>query len=533
MKRLRLLLLISLVLTLFVSLEAGNIFEHVEQDSLLLKSPVIYKDKVVFYIYSNLGSFSALERSVIVSKRLEELSEHKVLHRDSLQIVNQDGEYDIRYGAKTLHTIGRADSLAMQLPLSEIAQGYHDIVADEFIPLFTNLNMRQSIILIIKTVFFALLVMGISIFIYRMLGKLSRYLQGLIESVKKANPEGFTFRDIRILSTKQFCKAANILISLLRFTLLVLLLYFTLYFLLLAIPATRETAQRLQAYIMIPLLNVGEAILNYLPSLFFIIVVVIVTRYLLKFLRYIFDEIDKGHLRFANFYPDWADSTYHIVKFLILFFMVVMIFPYLPGSSSPAFQGISIFVGVLVSLGSSSAIANIISGIILTYMRPFQIGDFVHIGNKQGTLLETSLLVVRIKTVKNEEVTIPNAIVLSGNITDYSSYAREGSLVLHTELTVRYDVPWKKVSELLVSAALKSDGINTHKPPYVNILKLKDHCVEYQLCAYTDRANIQLLIYTELHRNILDDFAEAGVEIVSPMYNAIRDGNSSTLPEQS
>lgn len=531
MKRFRLLLLFSLLLILCSSLAAGDIFEHVKQDTLLLKSPVVYQDKVVFYIYSNLGSFSALERSVIVSKRLEELSEHKVLHRDSLQIVNQDGEYDIRYGAKILHTIGRADSVAMQLPLSEIAQGYHDIVADEFIPLFANLNMRQSIILIIKTGFFVLLVLGISIFILRMLSKLIRYLQGLLKSVKERNPKGFTFKGFRILSTDQFCKAARTLIALLRFILLVFLLYFTLYFLLLAIPVTREIAQRLQAYIMNPVLNMGEAILNYLPSLFFIIVVVIATRYVLKFLRYVFDEIDKGHLRFENFYPDWADSTYHIVKFLILFFMVVMIFPYLPGSSSPAFQGISIFVGVLVSLGSSSAIANIIAGIILTYMRPFQIGDFVRIGDKQGTLLETALLVVRIKTIKNEEIAIPNSIVLSDNITNYSSYAGEGNLILHTKIKVRYDVPWRQVSELLVSAALKSQGIIAEKPPFVIILQLLDHSVEYQLNAYTENPLIQILTYTELHKNILDNFSEAGVEIISPMYNAIRDGNTSTVPE--
>lgn len=533
MKRFKLLLLISLLLALSVCLAAGNIFEQAEQDSLLLKAPVIYKDKVIFYIYSGLGSFSARERSDIVSNRLEKLSENKHLYRDSLRIYNEGSEYDIRYGDKTIHTVGIADSLVIQKPLSEIAEGYYDLIADEFIPLFIHLSMRQSILLVAKTILFVLLVLGISIFIYRMIGKLIGYLKGLLKKVKTANPEGFSFRGVRILSTDQFCKAANLIVALLRFILLAFLLYFTLYFLLLVIPATREIAQRLQAYIMGPVLKVGEAVLNYLPSLFFIIVVVIVTRYVLKFLRYIFDEIESGHLRFSNFYPEWADSTYQIVKFLIMFFTVVIIFPYLPGSSSPAFQGISIFVGVLVSLGSSSAIANIISGIILTYMRPFRIGDFVRIGDKQGTLLETSLLVVRIKTVKNEEVTIPNAIVLSGNITDYSSYAREGSLVLHTELTVRYDVPWKKVSELLVSAALKSDGINTDKPPYVNILKLKDHCVEYQLCAYTDRANIQLLIYTELHRNILDDFAEAGVEIMSPMYNAIRDGNASTLPEQS
>lgn len=533
MKRFRLLLLVSLLLTLCTFLVADDIFEHVREDSLIVKAPVVYKDKVIFYIYSNLGSFSALERSVIVSKRLEELSKNKYLYRDSLHIYEQDGEYDIRYGDKTIHTVGKADSLALQKPLPEIAQGHYDLVADEFIPLFLQLSMRQSIILIVKTILFVLLILGISIFIFRLLSKLIRYLKSLINMIEKANPEGFSFKGIKLLSAEQFCKVTNTFISLIRFILLTILLYFTLYFLLLVIPGTRKIAQQLQAYITNPLLNVGEAVLDYLPSLFFIIVVVIVTRYLLKFLRYIFDEIESGHLRFASFYPDWADSTYQIVKFLIIFFMVVIIFPYLPGSSSPAFQGISIFVGVIVSLGSTSAIANIIAGIILTYMRPYQIGDLVHIGDKKGILLETTLLVVRIKTAKNEEVTIPNAIVLAGNITDYSSYAREGNLILHTKLSIGYDVPWKKVSELLVSAALNSHGVNQNKPPFVNITELLDHSVVYELNAFTDSPDSMPMTYTELHKNILDNFAEAGVEIMSPTYNAIRDGNASTVPRES
>lgn len=175
MKRFRLLLFIGLLLALGTCLDAGNIFEHVEQDSLLLKSPVVYKDKVVFYIYSGLGSFSALERSGIVSRRLEDLSEHKHLYRDSLHIYSEEGEYTIRYGDKAIHTVGKADSLILQKPLAEIAQGYHDIIADEFIPLFTQLNIRQGIILIVKTGFFVLLVLGINIFIFRMISRFMSY----------------------------------------------------------------------------------------------------------------------------------------------------------------------------------------------------------------------------------------------------------------------------------------------------------------------------------------------------------------------
>ena len=534
MKNLRLLLILSgLLLLSILAAQNSSVFEIAEQDSSIVRAPVIYEDRVIFYIYSSLGNFSPFERSVIVGKRLEELSLEKQLYRDSLNILEQDGQYTIRYIERPLFTVSQADSLVLHRPLPEIAQAYHDAIATEFIPRFTHLNLRQNIILIIRTVFLVLLVVAVAGFLFRMLGRLMGLISSLILAVKQKHPEGFVFKGIRFLSVDQFDKVAKSLQGFLRFVLIVLLAYFALYFLLLVIPPTRLIAQQLQAYIMKPLVDLGEAVLNYLPNLFFIAVVIIVTRYILHFLRYLFNEIEKGHIHFKNFYPDWADSTYHIVKFLIMFFVVVIIFPYLPGSGSPAFQGISIFVGVLFSLGSSSAIANIIAGIILTYMRAYRIGDFVKIGDKQGILIETSLLVVRIKTPKNEEVSIPNAIVLSGNITDFSSYAREGNLVLHTKVTIGYDIAWQKVSELLVAAALRSHGINHSKPPFVNITELKDHYVEYELNAYTDNPNAMPLTYTELHRNILESFAAVGIEIMSPMYNAVRDGNAITIPAKS
>ncbi|MBP7118297.1 MAG: mechanosensitive ion channel [Candidatus Cloacimonetes bacterium] len=529
--RLRLLVISLLfIASAILAAQSTPVFALAEQDSTITKAPVVYKNKVVFYIYSSLGSFSPFERAAIVSKRLEELGLQKVLFRDSLNILESESEFTIRYAEKPIFTISNADSLVLQRPIKDIAVAYHEAIATEFIPRFMHMNLRQNLIMIARTVFLALLVIFIAGFLFRMLRKLVLFLNSLKDIVAQRNPDGFTFKGIRFLSTEQFTKVADTLIGFIRFALIVLLSYFTLYFLLLVIPPTRHIALQLQAYIMNPLMDVGNAILDYLPNLFFIAVVLIVTKYILQFLRYLFDEIENGHIHFQGFYPDWADSTYQIVKFLILFFVVVIIFPYLPGSGSPAFQGISIFVGVLFSLGSSSAIANIIAGIILTYMRAYRVGDYVHIGDKQGILMETTLLVVRIKTLKNEEVSIPNAIVLGGNITNFSSYAREGNLLLHTKITIGYDVPWQTVSELLVSAALRSHGINKNKPPFVNVSSLMDHYVEYELNTYSDSPNSMPSTYSELHRHILDTFAEAGIEIMSPMYNAVRDGNQSTIP---
>jgi small-conductance mechanosensitive channel len=209
-----------------------------------------------------------------------------------------------------------------------------------------------------------------------------------------------------------------------------------------------------------------------------------------------------------------------------------MIFPYLPGSDSPAFQGVSIFLGVLFSLGSTSAIANIIAGLVITYMRPFTIGDRVRIAETEGDIIEKNLLVTRIRTVKNVDITIPNAMVLGSHITNFSSSAQDRGLILHTSVTIGYDAPWRKVHELLLGAALRTEHVMKDPAPFVLQKSLGDFYVSYELNALTDQPNMMVRIYSDLHQNIQDTFNEAGVEIMSPHYGAMRDGNQMAIPNE-
>ncbi|MBK6967285.1 MAG: mechanosensitive ion channel family protein [Bacteroidales bacterium] len=212
--------------------------------------------------------------------------------------------------------------------------------------------------------------------------------------------------------------------------------------------------------------------------------------------------------------------------------MMVLIFPYLPGSGSPAFQGISVFIGVLFSLGSSSAIANMVAGMVITYMRPFKIGDRVKIGEITGDVMEKNMLVTRIRTVKNEDVTVPNSTVLLNSTTNYSTNASTGNsgLIIHTTVTIGYDAPWKEVHKTLIDAALLTDLILKNPQPFVLQTSLDDFYVSYQLNAYTKEANRQAMVYSDLHQNIQDCFNEAGIEIMSPHYRAQREGNMTTIP---
>ena len=252
---------------------------------------------------------------------------------------------------------------------------------------------------------------------------------------------------------------------------------------------------------------------------------------MLRILHYFKTEIEKGALKIPGFYVDWANPTFQIIRVLVLAFMLIVIFPYLPGSDSQVFKGVSVFLGVLFTFGSAGALSNIVAGLVLTYMRAYRIGDRVKIGEATGDVVEKSLLVTRIKTIKNEIISIPNSTVMSSHTTNFTSEAAALGLILHTTVTIGYDTPWRQIHDLLIKAALATDLIEKDPVPFVFQSSLDDFYVCYQINAYTRVANKQYVTYSLLHQNIQDVFNEAGVEIMSSHYSNIRDGNKTTVPD--
>jgi len=295
-------------------------------------------------------------------------------------------------------------------------------------------------------------------------------------------------------------------------------------------PWTQDWAAALLGSIRSTLVFILQAVVDYLPSLFFVIIIFLITHYLIKFARLIFNGISQGRIRLHGFYPEWASPTFNILRILVVAFALVIVFPYLPGSESQAFQGVSIFLGILLSLGSTAAVANVVAGVVITYTRAFQKGDRVKIADTIGDIVEKTLFVTRIRTPKNVEITIPNSMVLANHIINFSSLSKEPGLVLHTVVTIGYDVPWREVERLLVEAAKSTDKIKQKPEPYVLQTSLDDFYVSYELNAYTEHAHLMAGLYSDLHRNIQDRFNKEGIEITSPHYSAIRDGNQTTIP---
>ncbi|MEH6584201.1 MAG: mechanosensitive ion channel domain-containing protein [Halioglobus sp.] len=270
---------------------------------------------------------------------------------------------------------------------------------------------------------------------------------------------------------------------------------------------------------------------GYLPNLITIVFILFFAKFVIRTIGLVFDGIQSRRIHLKNFYPEWAETSFGIIKLMIYVLTAVIIFPYLPGSSSPAFQGISIFVGVLVSLGSTTAVANVIAGTVLTYTRAFKVGDQVELANTRGRVIERSTFVTRVQTLKNVIVSVPNSMVLNNNIINYSKNMGQTGLLVHTSITIGYDVPWQTVNKLLIAAASKTEGIGIHPEPFVLQTSLEDNYVSYEINGWTRKPEELPRIYSALHANILDEFHGQNVEITSPAFRAVRDGNPITVPE--
>ncbi len=285
-------------------------------------------------------------------------------------------------------------------------------------------------------------------------------------------------------------------------------------------PWTRRAARWLVELLLDPLRTMGNAFVDSVPNLAFLAILILVVRYLLEALRLFFVGIASGAVRFASFEPDWAMTTYKLIRWGVIAFAVVVAYPYIPGSNSDAFKGISVFAGVLFSLGASSIVSNTLAGYTLIYRRVFKVGDRVLIGKYLGDVAEIRQQVTIMRTLKNEEVVVPNSSILATEVVNYSAMARKGKLILHTSVTIGYDTPWRQVEAMLLQAAERTAGLLKTPNPFVLKTALDDFYVSYEINAFCDDASRVPALYSALHENIVDAFNENGVQIMSPHFIA-------------
>jgi small-conductance mechanosensitive channel len=298
------------------------------------------------------------------------------------------------------------------------------------------------------------------------------------------------------------------------------MVYAYLNYVLALFPWTRSLGRSLFAIAVDPLRTMGLGLIAMIPNLVFLAILILVTRYTLRVVRVLFDGLASGTVTLTGFEPEWAPPTYRLIRILVIAFALIVAYPYIPGSESGAFKGVSLFMGIIFSLGSSSLIGNIIAGYSMTYRRAFKRGDRVKIGEHIGDVEQMRLLVTHLRTPKNEEVVVPNSVILSSEIVNYSSMARDRGLILHTTVGIGYETPWRQVEAMLIEAAERTPGLRQGSTPFVLQKGLGDFCVTYEINVYCDAPNAMMTIYTELHRHILDVFNEYGVQIMTPAYES-------------
>lgn len=334
------------------------------------------------------------------------------------------------------------------------------------------------------------------------------------------------FKTYELISAQSIRRGIRRILKGLRYFGTIFLIYFYFSLVFGFFEETRFISNNMFAYILEPIQELSITFVTYIPKAIYIAIVAIVVRYALKVIRLFFDKVEIGQIRFEGFHADWATPTYNLVRILVFCFTLILIFPHLPGSSSPAFQGISVFLGLLFSLGSGSAISNLVSGIVITYMRPFQVGDRVKVGETIGDVLEKNLLVTRVRTIKNIDVTIPNSMILNTHIMNYSSAADREGLILNIRLLLDHQIPWTQVHELLLTAARKTPGVLEKPKPFIFQTALNTASVEYELNVYVRDANTFDDTYSVLNRNILDVFKEARVDLTCPDLLTLSEANS-------
>jgi len=476
--------------------------------------------ETLFQIHARFGPYQPEERAQIVSARLLRFADAAQPPQSIRLVQTDDRSLEIEASGDVLITLTDHDAAAESLPLPALGERDLDLIR-RAVTYYREQHSTRSLVRAVALSFALTLLL----------------LAGLLVSFRaiRVLPAALA-RSVRIQNAELLSAGAGQ--SLLRGTLLIawffaalVALDFYLPFVLDLFPATRPAASGFAHWTLVPLAALGAALLAYLPDLVAALAIAAVAVLLLRFSGWFFRQLAAGSIRLPGFYAEWSNPTDKLVRFLILALAFIVIGPYLPGAKSPGFQGVGIFLGVLLSLGSSSAVANVVAGVILTYTRAFQSGDRVAIGETTGDIVSRTLLVTQLRTIKNEIVTIPNGAVLGAQIKNYSAGTAELPLLLHTSVTIGYDVPWRTVHSLLIAAAGQTPGILYTPEPFVLQTALNDFSVAYEINAATAAPHHMVNIYGTLHENIQTEFNRAGIEILSPNYIAVRDGNKSTSPE--
>ena len=480
---------------------------------VLPAAPVMIDDTQLFQVYG-IKDYPADDRAARIQERIEKIAADRRVRPQDIAIAEGDLITYLTAGSERIMGVVDMDASTSGIPRQVLAETYLEKIRTAV----EKYRSERAAGRFARGLKLALLATAVLLAALLALHFLRRALLRRIEARYHARIASLRFKSIELLRAERIWTVLVGAFRLLSLSIALVAGFVYLDFVLGLFPQTRLLSVRLLHHLLSPLAILGRALIGLVPNLLFIAVVAALARYALKFLRLFFTEVRLGRIELGGFQPEWAIPVYGLVRLAVVAFAIVVAFPYIPGSSSPAFQGVTIFIGAVVSLGSTGVIGNLLAGYTLIFQRSFTLGDRVRIGEVVGDVVETSMLVTRLRTIKNEVVTVPNSAIVGGQVVNYSALAHKGGLILHTAVTIGYDTPWRQVEALLLAAAGRTQEILRDPAPFVLQTALGDFYVHYELNAYTNLSARIDETYADLHRNILDSFNEFGVQITSPNY---------------
>ena len=474
--------------------------------------PLIIEGDTLLYIYTSLGGDDPAHRVEAVARKVTQIGKSLKLTTDSMHIFVSEYTDDVMCGEVVIVRVSDLDGLWNGMSRRDLAEEYLRILSAEIGRLHADYGLKAKLTGLGWAVF--LIVVQVLFFI--LTARFIRYLRHLIVEGVDGRMKPLVVKGYELMNIHQQKRILLFLTRVLQVFLVLLQLFISLPLLFSIFPETEKFTWNMINYVWSPLRDMVVSIVRYFPNLVKIVVIVYVVRWVLKGLRHLSNEIAAERLKIDRFYQDWARPTYQIVRIFIIAFTLVVIWPWLPGSESGIFKGVSIFVAALFSLGSTTTIGNLISGIIITYMRPFLVGDFVRIGDQEGEVVEENAFVTRLRDIKGNLVTVPNNSILSQQTVNYTAAARDGKgSIVHSSFTFTYHVPRETVESYLLEGAARCKLLEKNPKPFVLYTALEDFYTQYEINGYTKETARLFAVYSELHRNIIDVFHEHNLDPTS------------------
>lgn len=474
--------------------------------------PLVIEDDTLLIIYTSLGGDDPVHRVEAVTRKVTQIGKSLKLTTDSMHIFVSEYTDDVMCGEVVIIRVSDLDGLWNGMSRGELAEEYLKILSLEIERLHADYGLKAKL----TGLGWAIFLIVVQVLFFMLTSRFIRYLRCKIIEGVNGRMKSLVIKDYEVMNIHQQKRILLLLTRILQIFLVLVQLFISLPLLFSIFPETEKFTWNMINYVWSPLRDMVVSIVRYFPNLVKIIVIIYVVRWVLKGLHHLSDEIVVGHLKIDRFYQDWAHPTYQIIRIFIIAFTLVVIWPLLPGSESGIFKGVSIFVAALFSLGSTTTIGNLISGIIITYMRPFLKGDFVRIGDQEGEVVEKNAFITRLRDIKGNLVTVPNNSILSQQTVNYTAAVRDGEgSIVHSTFTFTYHVPRETVEAYLLEGAARCKLLEKEPKPFVLYTALEDFYTQYEINGYTKETAHLFAVYSELHRHIIDVFSEHGLDPTS------------------